>query len=125
MTNFNILRSRFVQFAVATAFFLAAVLAQTPLLPLIKMLRGLPGDRFWISGEHLYLNGALVVNSAGEPFELTPASMTMLSIYAEDYTATIPPDTYLVLGDNREGSLDSTRFGLIARAAIIGRVIDR
>ena len=92
-------------------------------LPLLKTLRGLPGDRFLASGGHLFLNDNLMTNSAGHPYELIPSAMAMLSMYAHDYAATIPANTYLVLGDNPEGSLDSTRFGLIARDMIIGRMV--
>jgi signal peptidase I len=34
---------------------------------------------------------------------------------------TIPPERYLVLGDNRGNSHDGRAFGLVARSAILGR----
>ncbi len=34
---------------------------------------------------------------------------------------TIPPDSYFVLGDNRNDSEDSRYWGLVPRAAIVGK----
>ena len=34
---------------------------------------------------------------------------------------TLPPDRYLVLGDNRGNSRDGRSFGWVARDAILGR----
>ncbi|MBI3204395.1 MAG: signal peptidase I [Myxococcales bacterium] len=36
---------------------------------------------------------------------------------------TLPPDSYLVLGDNRGDSRDGRYFGLVARSAILGRAV--
>ncbi len=35
----------------------------------------------------------------------------------------LPPDQYLVMGDNRGKSLDGRSFGLVSRAAILGRAV--
>ncbi|HVF49415.1 MAG TPA: signal peptidase I [Pyrinomonadaceae bacterium] len=37
--------------------------------------------------------------------------------------ATIPPDSYFVMGDNRENSLDSRAWGFVPRDLIIGRAM--
>ena len=47
----------------------------------------------------------------------------MISLYIKDYKGIIPPDTYLILGDNPFGTYDSTRFGLIDKSNIVGKVL--
>ncbi|NEO64982.1 MAG: signal peptidase I, partial [Moorea sp. SIO4G2] len=39
--------------------------------------------------------------------------------------ATVPPDQYLVLGDNRNNSYDSHHWGFVPRDKIIGRAVLR
>ena len=34
----------------------------------------------------------------------------------------IPPDYYLMMGDNRNSSCDSRRWGLVPRKSLIGKV---
>jgi signal peptidase I len=98
--------------------------------PLIKIAKGLPGDRFELkdtsSGSNLYINNELLKNSEGEPYVLDSRSKKMLSLYANDYKNIIPKDTYLLLGNQTNGSLDSTRFGLVSKDDILGKaeVID-
>lgn len=84
---------------------------------LIKRVIGVPGDDVVIKDNVLYING---------------------SVYKEDYISSelnyedfnladlgyskIPDDMYLVLGDNREKSLDSRDFGLIKKDDINGKI---
>ena len=93
-------------------------------LPLLKSLRGLPGDGFHLDGGHLFVNSAVVKNSAGQVYDFANTGFAMFAVYAQDYAATIPADTYLVLGDDAHGSLDSSQLGLVAREDIIGRRVD-
>jgi len=94
--------------------------------PIIKLVRAVPGDRFGLKelpdGVSLLLvNGAVLENSAGRPYEFTGRRKRMLGVYARDYGGVIPPGSYLLLGDAAEGSLDSGRFGLAAREVIVGK----
>ena len=94
--------------------------------PLIKIARAVPGDRFALEERPdgvslLLVNGAVLENSAGRPYEFTGRRKRMLGVYARDYRGVIPPGSYLLLGDAAEGSLDSGRFGLAAREVIVGK----
>jgi len=93
-------------------------------VPLIKALRGLPGDKFAVSDGKIVINGSTVTNSAGEPYRLSPPRAAMIALYVHDNHGVIPPDSFLVMGENPAGSLDSSRFGLVSRQAIIGRLVE-
>ncbi len=93
-------------------------------VPLIKALRGLPGDKFSVSDGKIVINGTGATNSAGEPYRLSPPHAAMIALYVHDDHGIIPPDSFLVMGENPAGSLDSSRFGLIPQSAIIGKVIE-
>ena len=94
-------------------------------VPLIKALRGLPGDKFAVSDGQIVINGTPATNSAGEPYRLSPPRAAMIALYVhDDDHGVIPPDSFLVMGENPAGSLDSSRFGLVARQAIIGKLIE-
>ena len=92
-------------------------------LPLIKALRGLPGDTLAVRGGSVYVNDTLLHNTEGAAYQLSAGRAAMIELYAHDFGGIIPLDTFLVLGENPAGTTDSTCFGLLPRAAIIGRVI--
>lgn len=79
----------------------------------LKRAIGLPGDTVAIE------DGVLVVNGRPrrEPYA-DPESID--SVYFGP--SRVPPGTVFVLGDNRADSIDSRRFGPVARRALIGRV---
>ena len=84
---------------------------------LIKRVIGLPGDSISIKDNTLYINGEVYIENYLEEglvyddFELSSLGYDV-----------IPDDMYLVLGDNREDSLDSREIGLIKKENIIGKV---
>ena len=47
----------------------------------------------------------------------------MLSLYEDDYKNSIPQNTYLILGNLVEGSLDATRFGFVDKGDILGKAV--
>ena len=84
---------------------------------LIKRVIGLPGDKVSIRDNTLYINGELYVeNYLDEGLEYDDFDLSSLGY------DTIPDDMYLVLGDNREDSLDSREIGLISKDVVIGKV---
>ena len=84
---------------------------------LIKRVIGLPGDTISIRDMTLYINGELYVeNYLDEGLEYDDFELSSLGY------DTIPEDMYLVLGDNREDSLDSREIGLISKDEVIGKV---
>jgi signal peptidase I len=81
---------------------------------LIKRVVGLPGDRIEVREGQLWRNG-----SAVQP-DWTPERM--------DYQLaplTVPAEHLLVLGDNRNASLDSHVWGPLPRSALIGTAVWR
>ena len=94
--------------------------------PIIKRVKGVAGDTFHLKKEAdgwvILINNQPVKNLLGEVYLLEEKDYQMLSLYKRDYQGKIPEDTYLILGDNLNGSLDSRNFGLIAKQDIIGKV---
>lgn len=84
---------------------------------LIKRVIGMPGDTVSIKDNTLYINGEIYIENyldeglVYDDFELSSLGFNR-----------IPEDMYLVLGDNREDSLDSREIGLINKDEIIGKV---
>jgi signal peptidase I len=96
--------------------------------PIIKVVKGLPGDKFNFqqSGDYwqLLINEEIVRNSFGEVYKFNEHSYNLLNLYVKDYEGIMPADTYLILGNLTNGSLDSSRFGLVAKGDILGKVVD-
>lgn len=77
----------------------------------IKRVIGLPGDRVEIRDSRTWING----EALSEPYASGPA---------EDYSAALGADEYLVMGDNRAESYDGRAedMGFIHRENFLGRV---
>lgn len=94
--------------------------------PIIKVVKGLPGDSFGLEqstgGWRILVNGSVVTNSRKEPYLLDANSHRMLALYERDYHGRIPRDAYLILGNLATGSLDSSRFGLVGKRDLLGKV---
>lgn len=82
----------------------------------LKRIIGLPGERIRVEGNKVivyneeYPQGVVVQENYIE--EDTPGSLTTV----------LEANEYFVLGDNRNASYDSRRFGAISEEKIIGRV---
>lgn len=90
---------------------LESVGLRTPESDLIKRVIGLPGDTVEIRDNTLYVNG----NALEEPY--LPLGLVM----RDEGPWEVPVDHYFVMGDNRNSSNDSRRFGAIERGRIVGR----
>lgn len=94
--------------------------------PIIKIVKGIPRDKFHLQktdgGWNILINGEVAKNSQSEPYLLGESGYRMLSLYEKDYNGSIPENTYLLLGNLASGSLDSTRFGLVGKSEILGKV---
>ena len=87
---------------------------------LIKRVIGLPGDTIEIKDNILYINGEVYEESyLDKGLEYPDFSLSDLGY------DTIPEDMYLVLGDNRENSLDSREIGLISKDSVNGKIVLR
>lgn len=86
---------------------------------MVKRIIGLPGEKIEYKDNTLYIND----KPYSEPF--------LKDVITEDFSLkelgyeVIPKDKYLVLGDNRENSMDSRNFGLISKKDIIGKTTFR
>ncbi|MBS0158255.1 MAG: signal peptidase I [Nitrospira sp.] len=84
----------------------------------VKRIVGLPGDLVELRDQSMYLNGV--------PFPETYIQHTDNNILADNprdnlHAATVPPNAYFVLGDNRESSLDSRFWGYVAKDKVLGK----
>lgn len=76
---------------------------------LIKRVIGLPGETIEYKNNELYINGEKTENN----FETIG--------WTENFKKALEDDEYFVLGDNREGSTDSRKFGPVKKEKIIGK----
>jgi len=94
---------------------------------IVKIVKGLPGDRFELKrtreGWNILINNETLKNSEGENYLIESNKYELLSLYGEDYDNLIPNETYLILGNLVSGSVDSTKFGLVDRKDILGKVV--
>lgn len=82
----------------------------------LKRIIGLPGERIKVDG-----NKVVVYNDAN------PQGMVLNEAYLTEatpgtVTITLGQNQYFVMGDNRDASFDSRRFGAIDGTDIVGRV---
>ena len=82
---------------------------------LIKRIIGLPGETVEFKNNVLYINGEKVDENYGTGI------MADFNLSDLGYSV-IPDNTYFVVGDNRNNSLDSRYFGCIDQSQIIGTV---
>jgi signal peptidase I len=78
---------------------------------LIKRVIGLPGETITISDDHVFVDGVAI----SEPYLADDVVMP------DDGPFTVGEDEVFVMGDNREFSFDSRRFGTVPYDDLVGR----
>jgi signal peptidase I len=92
---------------------------------MVKRVIGTPGDQIVFGKDgYIYRNGERMKENyiTGNPkFFLTPGFSRVL-LQIERFGGVIPKDMFLILGDNRRNSIDSSEYGLIHFDQILGKV---
>ncbi|MDO4912266.1 MAG: signal peptidase I [Lactobacillus sp.] len=87
----------------------------------IKRLIGLPGDTVESKNDHLYVNGKEVNQSYLSKKWIANAHAAGMK-YTNDFKVTVPKGYYWVMGDHRDVSNDSRRFGPVKANKIVSEV---
>ncbi|MEW5766997.1 MAG: signal peptidase I [bacterium] len=95
-----------------------------PSIDFIKRIIGLPGDKIIIKNKQVYINGKPLI----EPYKVHSNPMPFSSMFNStqdnwDTPRIIPPDSYFVMGDNRDNSRDSRFWGVLKRDYIKGKAL--
>lgn len=102
---------------------------------LVKRVIGIPGDAVELRNNRLYINGIAAryapVMESQDALQLQEeidglihrmqVARRFRSAAASFGPMTVPPEHYLVLGDNRDNSADSRVIGFVPRREIVGR----
>lgn len=80
----------------------------------IKRLIGLPGEKVEIKAGRVYVNDRLL-----------PENYISEKLVYQWGPVTVPPNSYLMMGDNRDNSYDGRYWGFVPRENIIGKAFVR
>ena len=111
-------------------------------LYVVKRVVGIPGDRIHLRDGVVYRNGEAqqepyVIHQGSFPqpyrdnFPSVPASLAnvtpdwqlTLDNYIDGDDLVVPPDSFFMMGDNRDASYDSRYWGFVPRENVIGRPV--
>ncbi|MFB2768210.1 signal peptidase I [Pelatocladus sp. BLCC-F211] len=94
----------------------------------IKRIVGLPGETVALKNGKVFINNQPLTENK----YLSPSQQTVVNVCTSgpqppflSKAVTIPANSYLVLGDNRNSSYDSRCWGVVPRENIIGRAVIR
>lgn len=92
-----------------------------PSKPFVKRLIGLEGDIIEVRNKQLYINNEAYAEDyiVHNERDTIPASIQPRDFFGP---ITIPPNSYFVMGDNRDRSFDSRFWGLVDKSTVEGKV---
>jgi signal peptidase I len=92
-----------------------------PLL-IIKQIKATDQDIIEIQPNgNLKINGQILVNSTNTPYIFTKNEQNLINLYLTNHK--IPPNSFLIFGDNLNNSNDSRKFGAIHFNDIRGKFL--
>jgi len=93
----------------------------------IKRIIGLPGETVELKDGKVYINNKPLTEKYLYPNQQTVINVCSAGLQPPFLVqaTTIPPNSYLVLGDNRSNSYDGRCWGVVPRNNIIGRAVIR
>lgn len=95
---------------------------QTQNKEVVKRVIGLPGETIRLEDGVFYINGKALV----EKFDIVEDTIKIHDFLIDGGASkTIPENQYFLVGDNRQESVDSRKFGFVSNDLIIGKVILR
>lgn len=95
--------------------------------PIIKNIKGVAGDSIELKPMadkwNIIINGQILRNSAGQEYAIDRKGYNLLSLYIKDYQGKIPTNSFLILGDQTQGTFDSSMLGLVGTQGLLGKVV--
>jgi len=91
----------------------------------IKRIIGLPGETIEIKDSKIYITKDEEVLTINESIYLTPNDLEKWTTNNNKESIILKENEYFVMGDNRNYSSDSRRWGLLPRENITGRMMFR
>ncbi len=88
----------------------------------VKRLIGLPGEVWEERGGFVFINGKKLNEPYVKPGRRDHQTLGLMDIPPRHTYNRIPKGYYLMMGDNRNSSCDSRRWGLVPRKNLIGEV---